>query len=136
MGYSTSFNGKINFDRVLTVSELRELEALANYSLQDEEFKKYADSWPQSYLQWSPTEDGQSLEWNGAEKFYDYVEWLEWLMDYYFTPKGIQCNGEMVWQGEEIGDIGKITVDNNVVKSQELKLPPNVCPHCGEKIDE
>lgn len=135
MGYSTDFTGRLEFDRVLTVPEYRELEDLADYGLQDEEFKKYADTHPQSYLQWQPTKDGKGLEWNGGEKFYDYVEWLEWLIEYYFRPKEITVNGQIKWSGEDVEDNGIITVENNVVSTQELQAVGIVeCPHCGERF--
>jgi len=135
MGYTTEFKGKIDFDRMLTVPELRELEDMEDYSLQDEQFKKYAETWPESYNQWKPTKDGNALEWNGGEKFYDYTEWLKWLMANYFTPRDIKCNGEMTWQGEEIGDIGKLTVKDNEVVETKLEVTGMVeCPNCGERF--
>lgn len=135
MGYTTDFEGKLDFSRVLTVTELRELEDLEDYQLQEQQFSKYADNHPDSYNQWKPTKDGMALEWNGGEKFYEYVEWLEWLIDNYFKPKKIILNGVLRYQGEEIGDVGRIEVKDNVV--DVIKLDPQgivECPSCGERF--
>lgn len=134
MGYTTNFDGIIQFDRELTVEEFRELEDLASEPWESDYYKKFAETRPDSYLQWEPTRDGTGLEWNGGEKFYNYIEWLEWLMTHFFEPKGIRCNGIVNWQGEEIGDLGKITVGNNVVTTEEIKIDKIKCPNCGEEF--
>lgn len=132
MGYTTQFDGIIQFDRELTVEEMNDLKQLAEEPYESDFFKKFAETKPDAYLQWYPTEDGTGLEWDGGEKFYKYVEWLEWLMQYFFEPKEIRCSGIVNWQGEEIGDVGKITVSNNVVTTEEIKIDTVECPHCGE----
>jgi hypothetical protein len=135
MGYTTNFEGKLTFSRVLSVTELRELEDLADYQKQDEAYDKYADTHPDSYNQWEPSSDGLALGWNGAEKFYEYVEWLEWLIHNYFEPRGIILNGVLRYQGEEISDVGRIEVSNNSVKKVELDTEDIVeCPNCGDRF--
>jgi hypothetical protein len=131
MGYTTSFHGVIKFDRELTLGEYRELEDLAEY--EPETYKKYSDKTPDNgYNQWEPTKDGWGLQWNGSEKFYDYVEWLQWLIDYFFKPHKIMLNGIFTYQGEEIGDVGRIEVKDNVVKQVKLDIEGAVeCPKCG-----
>lgn len=71
---------------------------------------------PGLWCQWRPTDDGLSLEWDGNEKFYNYVEWLQYLVDKVFTPRGYTLSGEVEFQGEERGDTGKIVMDGNKVK--------------------
>ena len=53
--------------------------------------------------------------WNGGEKFYNYIEWLEYLIKNLLEPWGYALNGEVTWQGEERDDIGKLIVTNNKV---------------------
>lgn len=53
------------------------------------------------------------LMWNGAEKFYDYIEWLQYLLDNFLSP--YIANGEISWQGEDAEDNGIISVSNNVI---------------------
>lgn len=55
------------------------------------------------------------LKWSGAEKFYDYVEWLEYIIINFLAPKNIILNGKIEWKGEDDRDIGTILVDNNSI---------------------
>ena len=72
-------------------------------------------SQPGLWCHWTVTEDGQGIEWDGGEKFYCYTEWLEYLIAAFLKPWGLSLNGKVNWQGEEIGDIGTITVKDNIV---------------------
>lgn len=135
MGYTTDFDGSVNFDRVLSVTELRDLEELADYKTQDKAFIKYSDKHPDSYNQWKPLDDGTGLCWNGGEKFYNYKEWLQWLIDYYLKPRGINTSGVIRYQGEEIGDVGRLEVTDNIVKKIELDATGVIeCPNCSHKF--
>lgn len=70
---------------------------------------------PGLWCQWVPTEDGEGIEWNGCEKFYAYVEWLEYIIKNFLAPSGYKLNGSVDWRGEEWDDIGTIIItDNNV----------------------
>jgi len=70
---------------------------------------------PGLWCQWRITEDGEELEWDGGEKFYNYIEWLKYLIKMFFIPWGRQLNGEILWYGEDRDDFGKIKVRNNEV---------------------
>jgi len=71
---------------------------------------------PGLWLQWVLNDAGDELEWDGGEKFYNYVEWLEYLIEHFFEPFGVKLNGEIVWYGDDPDDRGKIVVIDNVVK--------------------
>lgn len=80
---------------------------------------------PGLYCQWQPTADGRGIEWNGREKFYRYVEWLQYLIVHFFVPWGYQLNGTVIWQGETTSDRGQIVVVNNQIvqpQNAEAKL--------------
>jgi hypothetical protein len=68
-------------------------------------------------LQWEITEeDGKHyLEWDGGEKFYNYIDWIEYVIKYIFKGWGLELNGQIDWRGEEWEDNGSITVKNNIV---------------------
>lgn len=70
---------------------------------------------PGLWCQWKPTEDGDGIEWDGGEKFYNYTEWLIYLIHKVLAPNGYVLNGTVKWQGEDVGDVGKIIVENNKV---------------------
>lgn len=80
---------------------------------------------PGFWCQWvvrEVDEKKQILEWDGGEKFYNYVEWLKYLINHFFSKWGVKLNGEIQWSGEETGDIGKIIVTDNVVKVQVAEI--------------
>ena len=73
-----------------------------------------AGSQPGLWCQWVITND--VLEWDGGEKFYNYVEWLEYLIKHFFKPLGYELNGTVYYEGEDPDDFGKIIVSDNYVK--------------------
>lgn len=79
-------------------------------------------SQPGLWCQWVPTEDGTAIEWDGGEKFYSYTEWLTYIVDNFLKPWGYKLNGEVKWEGEESGDVGKIIVKDNVVSTKEGRV--------------
>lgn len=70
---------------------------------------------PGLWCQWTVTRDGTQLGWDGGEKFYDYVAWLKYLIDHFFTPWKTSLNGKIRWQGEDPSDTGTIVVKDSVV---------------------
>lgn len=153
MGYTTDFIGRFKLDRKLDDETLKLLKGLANtrrmkrrvdekkYGVEGEfyidgdgDFGQDVDATvidqneppktqPGLWCQWIPTGNGQYIEWDGNEKFYNYVEWLEYLIDRILKPRGYALNGCVAWQGEEFTDRGTIDVVNNrvVVNEDEVK---------------
>ena len=74
---------------------------------------------PGLWCNWELDDTGTELKWNGAEKFYNYIEWLEYLIQHFFTPWNIKLNGKIKWNGEDSNDVGLITVKNNKVTYKE-----------------
>jgi hypothetical protein len=77
---------------------------------------------PGLWCQWVSSEDGTEIVWNGAEKFYYYVEWIEFIVKHFLTPWGKVLNGEVEWQGEERDDRGLIVIKNNTVTTKKAKV--------------
>jgi hypothetical protein len=77
---------------------------------------------PGLWCGWTIEADGEKLCWDGGEKFYDYVDWLRFLIDRFFEPWGVKLNGEIEWAGEDSDDKGKIRVKNNVVKAVKAQI--------------
>jgi len=87
--------------------------------------KKSGKSQPGLWCQWvieEPTEGEQYVAWDGGEKFYNYVEWLKYLIVHFFEPWGIKLNGEILWAGEDYDDRGKIVVVDNKITTKVGKL--------------
>lgn len=148
MGYTTDLYGKLKFNKQLTIDDKKFLEKLAStrrmarnvdekYGVEGEfyvdgsdlfgqghedniiDYNRPPKTQPGLWLQWVPTDDGWFLEWDGNEKFYNYVEWLQYLIDKVLDPKGYKLNGEIEWQGEDRDDIGKIRVTDSKITISE-----------------
>lgn len=91
-----------------------------------------ASTQPSLWCQWTPTSDGWGIEWDGGEKFYNYTEWLVYLIHKILAPNGYVLNGKVTWQGEDTGDVGKIIVENNRVfihpwEGDKTEVTPETC---------
>ena len=120
MGYNTDFSGKFNLNKEITFSLSKTFEKLNNGDPTGIEGQI-----EDGYCQWVPTDDGKAIHWDSGEKFYDYVEWLKWIIDKLLKPEGFILNGEVEWDGEESGDVGKIIVKDNVIVVQNGKITYN-----------
>jgi hypothetical protein len=71
---------------------------------------------PGLWNHWTPTDDLMGMEWNGSEKFYNYVEWLEYLITKVLAPRGYVLTGVVSYQGEDSSDFGQIHCAKNIVE--------------------
>ncbi len=116
MGLNTDFFGKFLLDRPLSAEHRAVLEEFAGEEHEEENGKAGGEGKPPTvYCQWIPTEDGTGLEWDGAEKFYFYGEWLEYLIARFLKPWGYTLSGSVRYVGKTEGVIGVISVQNNTV---------------------
>lgn len=74
------------------------------------EYNNKPSTQPGLWCQWEPSDDGSKLRWNGAEKFYCYVEWLEYINENFLKIWGRKITGAVSWQGERSSDFGLLTV--------------------------
>ena len=150
MGYTTDFSGKFNLNKQLSdkmthyltlFNETRRMNRNTDevFGVQGEFFVFGGGSYgqdhetnvvnynqnpstqPSLWCQWTPTSDRMGIEWDGGEKFYNYTEWLVYLIHKILAPNGYVLNGVVEWSGEETGDVGEITVEDNKVFIQEWK---------------
>lgn len=146
MGYTTDFDGTLKLNKKLSEEDHKFLTKLAGtrrmarevdakYGVEGEfyvegegtfgqdhednviDHNRPPSTQPSLWLQWTPTEDGMGIEWDGGEKFYNYVEWLEYLIEKILEPRGYVLNGEVYWYGEDREDNGIIKVKDNQVKT-------------------
>lgn len=71
---------------------------------------------PGLWCQWTPTEDRMHIEWDGAEKFYNYTEWIMYIIDKILKPQGYSLEGEVEYHGQNYYDFGTIIIQNNLVR--------------------
>ena len=107
------FNGNLgkNGQHYICPSKLDDSKILTNGNWQD-----YNESGecPGLYCQWIIKNN--TLKWDEGEKFYYYVEWLEYLITNYFEPMGYKLNGIVKYQGENMYDRGYIKVTDNEIE--------------------
>lgn len=115
MGYTTDLYGEFKIHPALSKEHVRELQA------EEKNFSKDEQP-PDSYCQWVVNDAGTRLEWDGNEKFYLYVEWLDYLIHFFFQPRGYKLNGEVEWYGEDHLDLGKIVVVNNLIRVRRGRI--------------
>ena len=115
MGYHTEFHGQFNLNRPLDKETHEFLTKLAStrrmkrrmdpkYGVQGE---FYVDAATEDDP-FGQNEDGTAIEWDGGEKFYDYIEWIEYIQKAVLDDKGYHLTGTVYWDGEESGDLGQI----------------------------
>jgi hypothetical protein len=114
MGYTTNFDGQFNITPTLSPAHIERLSNFADERHEEGDFPGY-------YCQWIPTNDGTAIEFDGNEKFYYYEEWIVYLIKTFLAPWGYLLNGQVMWQGEEVGDVGVITIKNNSVHVKPLR---------------
>jgi hypothetical protein len=73
---------------------------------------------PSLWCQWVYKPEEGIIEWDHGEKFYEYVEWIKYLINRILQPKGYTLNGTVYWEGEDPSDKGEIIIMNNKVYSK------------------
>lgn len=128
MGYTTNFSGVIRLSRPLTLIEARDLLIFS------EDPNLIPEPHPNSYMQWVPTETLDGIVWDENEKFYNYVEWLRWLV-VWLANRGIEAVGTLRWAGEDPTDTGQIDVhEGNVSTRPDSANPSSPRPLSMEKL--
>lgn len=165
MGYTTEFNGQINVEPPLSQKEIEFLNKFAasrrvqrtrgpyyveddgcgklipgkhNMSGQEDviDMNSPPEGQPGLWCQWVPTPEGDAIEWDGGEKFYSSVEWMQYLIDHFIGHhpianklypevfpflQGHTCNGVIKAQGEDMDDRWKLIVTDNKITVEELE---------------
>ena len=144
MGYSTDFSGKFIIDRPVdddTFALLKGLDSTRRmkrnvdptYGVEGEffvsgsgfmgqdrddtiiDFNSPPSTQPSLWCQWLISDNKKEIVWDGGEKFYNYVEWIEYIIHKILAPRGYSLSGKVSWEGEDQGDVGKIRIENNNV---------------------
>jgi hypothetical protein len=162
MGYHTEFWGRFDLDCPLVHETYRLLKGLSEtrrmkrsvegYGIDGEFFIPVPDgnfgqthdenivdynappaTQPGLWCQWIPTEDRLHIEWDGGEKFYEYVPWIRYLLNRILLPRGYKLTGSVEWQGEETDDKGIIVAEGNRILSAFAQ--PTTYQELKEEVD-
>ncbi len=119
MSYHTTFTGRFNLSRPLTLAEKNEIDAFC-----EKRHEPPPKGMPHCYYcDWRVSEDGTQIEEPSSDgSFYDYDKWLLLLIERFFAPWGVLLNGEMEWDGEESGDMGKLILKDSVLTVKRAKV--------------
>jgi hypothetical protein len=113
MGYSTYFDGSFKLNKKADAETRALLERIESQFEPIEAVDGIEP--PANYgCDWQLQEDGETIEHNGREKFYEWLEWARFLQAL-LRKRGYIMTGEVDWQGEETGDRGTmIAVDGQI----------------------
>lgn len=65
--------------------------------------------------------DGDKLISDDSDRFYEFEEWLHYLIKNFFKPNGYVLNGEASWDAEDVG-YGMIVVKKNKISIQAERM--------------
>ena len=85
-------------------------------SIQD--FNEPPTGQPYLWCKWAPSQNGSAIEWDGSEKFSNYIEWLKYILSHFLIPWGYDLDGTVHWAGEDDDDKGTIYVRSNTVTTE------------------
>lgn len=122
MGYSTSFEGSLDFTSEMTASQLATLNNILDMGES-----------PHGYIDLELTKEFGGLKWNGAEKTYEMVKTVNWIiekMQEHYPDFGLK--GGFHCQGEDYDDRWRLVIrDGEAVKVEEPRIGQKVtCPLC------
>lgn len=150
MGYTTEFEGCFKIDRPVDNETAILLKGIANTRRMKRNIEGYGiegefyidgkgffgqdstddvidsnlppKTQPGLWCQWELQDDNQTIAWNNGEKFYYYVEWIEYLIESILKPRGYIVSGKVKWFGEDRDDNGIIIINNNDVSTKKGKI--------------
>jgi hypothetical protein len=143
MGYTTDFEGFITSVKPLPkkIEELfngicstrRIARDIKNYGIEGEFYirndklgvidkNKPPRTQPGLWCHWIYDPSNYRIRWNDSEKFYNYVEWLEYLLNIINIFTECQFSGVILWCGEDKGDCGAIIVKDNQIEIKKFNI--------------
>lgn len=95
-----------------------------------------ANTQPGLWCQWVPSDDGSQIEWDGGEKFYNYIEWIKYINEKFLKPWEIVLNGTVSWSGEDSGDVGVIVAKEGKIRYKEIERASFTFEDCDENTED
>ncbi len=158
MGYTTDFEGSISIEPPLTPKEIEYINKFNDTRRMDRgngpyyvggtglsgqghdsdirDHNRPPTEQPGLWCQWMATEDGNYIEWDGGEKFYDSPAWMQYIIDHFLGQdpiakkvnehfdflQGHTLNGTIRAYGEDSEDRWSLIVEDNVVTTKEATI--------------
>jgi hypothetical protein len=130
---SAQFEGCLTFKEPITYEQVKLLETILEQDCRDHPVWGANDL---TYIDFEFNEDRSGLQWNNAEKSYAMAEKANLiikLMNAWGHP--ITLEGEMLAQGDDIGDVWRLVMENNVARDVDVIINGIVtCPECEHQF--
>lgn len=127
MGYTTRFEGVLKFKNEITAIHLRKLNTILGEDCRDHPEWKATNLY---YINLEVNDDYTGLQWNGAEKTYDMPDLVNVVIDQMQKEfPDFQLEGQLLAQGEKVGDIWTLVIENGRAVRREIAInSPNLPP--------
>jgi hypothetical protein len=116
MGYTTTFDGELKFNRDLTEPEIKKINEIFEF---DPRAGNHSQNSPYEfdYIDLELNESKTAIRWNGMEKSYGMIEQIEYLIKEVtkFSPD-LVLNGTMSAEGEDEEDRWELIVEDNIIR--------------------
>lgn len=112
MGYNTQFAGELKFTTELNAEQRAKLESMLGQDCrQNPQWWNETGDDNLTDIDLQVSEDGDGLEWDGAEKTYQLVEKVNLVIrEMRKTTPEFGLSGSMLAQGEDIGDVWELVI--------------------------
>jgi len=135
MSYNIEFDGELRLSEPLSEKIFEEIENLNEgyKTIYDNEIPRYG----YSTCPWYIDDETKMLLVCEGGNVRIWEEWLEFIINRILSPNNILVNGEIIWQGEEVGDVGKIIIRDNIIQYLDLEdlLIPDKVSITEENLD-
>jgi hypothetical protein len=93
------------------------------------DYYQSSEEHPDMYCRWTVSDDGRKIMWDGWEKFYEYEEWMRFIIEHFLQPgckaaselpflqANHVCNGVIDVECPEYGAEFQLVVEDNRVMS-------------------
>ena len=116
MGYTTEFAGRISIQPELTPEQQKTINDFC-----EERHGGNMDVHAGMPGFWCDYEtDGKTIGWNGSEKSYHMLEWMQLLIKRFFSKWGCILNGSLQAQGEDPSDEWSLVVRDNITSRKSI----------------
>lgn len=135
MGYSTHYEGVLKFTCEMNGNDFARLSSYLGEDV------KHHPEWGvegglgyEYYIKLELADDFSGVQWDESEKTDGMVEVINFLIDEMRKTKpDFGFEGEMLAQGEDVGDVWRLVIVDGRAKAVDviLKKEDIVCPNCG-----
>lgn len=134
MGYNTEFTGILKITCNLTDSDLLVLRSMLGADVR--EHPEWRDKKGLTYINLELTPSNIGLKWDGSEKTYGMEDAVNLIIREMREKRpDFGLWGEMLAQGEEIGDVWRLKIKDGVAVKENVltRNLRNICPHCHKE---